>query len=283
MPLAVSAACLSAYILFVEPRWFRIRKIRIAARKPIPKPISILHLSDTHFCGKYAYKEAFFESLRSVEADFIFVTGDIIDHDGGIDQCAEMIGNLKARYAKCAVLGNHDYWDYRLVDNVRYHLRKVKRSSRKNDVPRLRKTLEQAGVHVLVNESREFRENGTSLVVAGTDDPVTHKVDFASTLALARKDSFNILLTHVLDSILKLGTSEVDLVLAGHTHGGQIRLPFLGGFCADFRMPRRYIDGLNEYQGITTFVSRGIGAGRILTPRFCCRPEAVLIEITPSR
>jgi len=89
------------------------------------------------------------------------------------------------------------------------------------------------------------------------------------------------LLIHHLDGLLKLSHHGPDLVFAGHTHGGQIRIPLLGPLFCETKLPRRYVEGLHPYQGMTVFVSRGLGAGRTIFPRLACRPEAVLFELTP--
>jgi predicted MPP superfamily phosphohydrolase len=92
-------------------------------------------------------------------------------------------------------------------------------------------------------------------------------------------DSFNMLLTHVLDVIAEMPEVPVDMIFSGHTHGGQIRLPRLGGFMFGFRLPRKYLEGMHIWRNMATCVSRGLGASRTATPRFFCRPEAVLLEV----
>jgi predicted MPP superfamily phosphohydrolase len=141
--------------------------------------------------------------------------------------------------------------------------------------------MKRIGAHVLINESMRLQVHGTPVLIGGTDDPVTQKIDFEKALHGLSPETFNILLIHQLDGLLKLSHHGVDLAFAGHTHGGQIHIPFLGPIVCDTKLGRRYVEGLRDYKGTTVFISRGMGAGRILIPRFACRPEAIWIEVLP--
>jgi len=265
----------------IEPRWYRLRKVVIRGQRKLKKPITILHLSDIHFIKTEGHKRHFFQRLSMLNPDLIFLTGDIIDNNEGIDTAARVISGLRARYGTFLVLGNHDYYDYHVFDNIRYHLGLGKTSIHRNNVSRLVSEMKRIGVHVLINESMKLQVHGTPVLIGGTDDPVTQKVDFEKALHGLSPETFNVLLIHQLDGLLKLSHHGVDLAFAGHTHGGQIRMPFFGPFFCDTKLGRRYVEGLREYKGTTVFVSRGLGAGRILIPRFACRPEAIWIEVTP--
>lgn len=267
---------------FVEPHWYHLRRIKISGQKKIHKPISILHLSDIHFIKNPGSKRRFFQRLSMLNPDLIFLTGDIIDNNDGIDTAVQMISGLRARYGTFLVLGNHEYYDYRWIDNVRYHVGLGKTTMTRNNIPRFVSELKKIGVHVLINESMKLDVHGTPVFIGGTDDPVTRKIDFERALHNMGPQSLNILLTHHLDALLKLSHHGIDFVFAGHTHGGQIRIPFLGPLIRETKLPRRYMDGLHEYKGMTVFVSRGLGAGRSLFPRFFCRPEAIFFTLEPK-
>lgn len=269
------------YSICIEPRWFQIRRFQVKLNKKIPRPISILHLSDIHFTKKNKWKEGFFRKLEAMEPDFIFLTGDIIDHDPGIGPCGKILGRLKAKIAKVAVLGNHDYWDYRFLDSFYYVFIKSSKSAAPNQVAELKRTLEQAGFCVLKNNSQAFEINGQRIVVGGTDDPITQKANFETTMNGMSESSLNVVLTHVLDSIVDMPDGTADLVFSGHHHGGQVRIPFVGGFSRDARLPMETIDGYHVVRGAHCFASRGAGANRILFLRFFCRPEAIWVDILP--
>lgn len=267
------------WAFFVEPNWPRLRRMSIRGEKKLKRPITILHLSDVHFVKDLGAKKLFFQKLSVLNPDLIFLTGDIIDCDEGIETATRTISGLRARYGTFMVLGNHDYYDYRTIDNIRYHVGLGKTAIHRNNIPRLISEMKKVGVHVLVNESIKLQVHGTPIFIAGTDDPVTQKVDFEKTLHGMSPEMLNILLIHHLDGLLKLSHHGVDLVFAGHTHGGQFRIPFLGPIICETKLPRRYVEGLNEYKDMTVFVSRGMGAGRSIFPRFACRPEAILFEV----
>jgi len=279
--VALILLAILSYAVFIEPRWFKLHKFQIKSKKKIPRPVSILHLSDIHFTRSNSYKERFFKKLEFLEPDFIFVTGDIIDHDPGIVPCGQILGRLKAKIAKVAVLGNHDYWDYGFQDSIYYLFIKSSKSATPNHAAELKRVLEKSGFSVLKNSSQVFNLDGCRVVVGGTDDPITQKVNFQTTLEGMSESSFNMVLTHVLDSILDMPDRPVDCFFSGHHHGGQVRIPFIGGFSRDAKLPRETIGGYHLIRNIHCFASRGLGATRTLFLRFFCRPEALWIDILP--
>ena len=110
------------WAFFVEPNWPRLRRITVRGQRKLKTPITILHLSDIHFVKDLGCKRFFFQKLSVLNPDLIFLTGDIIDHDEGIATAVQTLSGLRARYGTFLVLGNHDYYDYRTIDNFRYHL-----------------------------------------------------------------------------------------------------------------------------------------------------------------
>lgn len=277
---AMCVGGLLAWAFFVEPTWYRLRRINITGQKKLHKPITVLHLSDVHFQKKEGPKKRFFQKLSMLNPDLVFLTGDIIESDDGIDTAVQLISGIRARYGMFLVPGNHEYYDYHWVDTLRYYLRLSNTAVTRNRFDLFVSKLREIGVKVLVNESVKLEVHGNHVWIGGTDDPVTQKVDFNRTLEGMGPQTYNILLTHHLDSLLKLHHHGIDIVFAGHTHGGQIQIPFLGPMVCEIKLPRRFVDGLNHYKGMITFVSRGVGTGRLLKPRFACRPEAILFELS---
>ena len=162
--------------IFVEPNWPRLKRRTVSGQKKIRKSMTILHLSDIHFVSQEGSKRGFFQRLSMLNPDLIFLTGDIIDHDAGIDTAARVISGLRARYGTFLVLGNHDYYDYRMMDNVRYHLGVGKTAVCRNNISRFISEMKRIGVHVLVNESIKLEVHGNPVLICGTDDPVTQKI-----------------------------------------------------------------------------------------------------------
>ncbi len=269
------------WAFYIEPHWYHLKRITIDGQKKLKKPITILHVSDVHFVKEPGSKRQFFQKLSMLNPDLLFLTGDIIDLDEGIDTAVQMISGIRARYGTFLVLGNHDYYNYRWFDNFRYHLGLGKTTLARNNLTRFVQELKKIGVHVLVNQFMKLEVHGTPVFICGTDDPVTQKVDFEATLKGMGPESLNILLTHHLDILLKLSHHGINFVFAGHTHGGQIRLPILGPLVCETKLPRKYVSGFHQYKDMSVFVSQGMGAGRTLFPRFACRPEAILFELKP--
>ncbi|MBI4367888.1 MAG: metallophosphoesterase [Candidatus Omnitrophica bacterium] len=269
------------WIFFIEPNWYRLKCVTVRGQKKLRKPITVLHLSDIHFVKKEGSKRAFFQKLSMLNPDLIFITGDVIDDDGGIETAARLLSGLRARYGTFLVLGNHEYYNYEAMDNVRYHLGLGKTTLHRNNVSQFVSEMKRIGIRVLVNESTRLEVHGNPVLIGGTDDPVTQQIDFERALHGLSPETFNILLIHHLDGLLKLSHRGVDFAFAGHTHGGQLRFPLIGPLVCETKLPRRYVEGLHDYQGIKVFISRGLGAGRTLFPRFACRPEAIFFELTP--
>ena len=276
-----SFALVLAWAVFVEPNWYRLKRISIHLPKKVRKPFTILHLSDVHFQKKMGSKKHIFQRLSMLNPDLIFLTGDIIDCDDGIDTAVRLLAGLRARYGTFFIFGNHDYYDYRLRDVFLYHVGFSRIAAHRNNSSRFAEELKRIGITVLVNQSVRLEVHGNHVLIGGTDDPVTQKIDFERALRGLSAETVNILLTHHLDSVLKLSHHGVDLVFSGHTHGGQLRIPFLGPVVCETKLPRRYISGLHIYNGMTACVSRGMGASRFTFPRFACRPEAIFVEVLP--
>ena len=270
---------IAIWSILIEPHWYRFRRMKLRIPGKLKTAVTILHLSDMHFTKRVGLKKLFFQKLAMLNPDLIFITGDTIESDAGIETAVRWISGLRARYGIFLVPGNHEYYDYRLMDHIRYHMGVSKISVHRNDSKRFFEAVKRVGVKVLIDESIELSVHGNALFISWTDDPLTQKVDFKRTFKGITPERLNILLTHHLDCITQLPTKDVDLVFSGHTHGGQIRLPVIGPVFSGLKLPRCYVDGLNQYEGMTIFVSRGLGAGKYCLPRIACRPEAVLFEV----
>jgi predicted MPP superfamily phosphohydrolase len=164
------------------------------------------------------------------------------------------------------VLGNHDYWS-------------AGREPIANDVVRLENALAETGVTVLRN-SAVLACDGR-IYVAGVDDPVTDLDDAGAALANVPPDAACILLAHSPDILRRLAGHRPTLVLAGHTHGGQVRLPVLGPVFNVTSLPRRLSMGYHVHEGVPLFVSRGVGYSG-LDLRFRCRPQVALLQLRAS-
>lgn len=283
-PFLLLGSALMIWSFWIEPRWLKVRQVSVKLKTPWAHPFTVLHVSDSHFPLHLRKLERFFRKLSKLHPDLIVLTGDIIDNDLGIEPCTRALSHLKSRFGIYAVLGNHDHYNYRPREIVGFlftFFREHFSPQRKNNVPKLKERLEKVGCKVLVNQNLVLGIHGQKLCLVGVDDPVTRKADPEKAFQNVQGADAKILLTHSLDILQRLNGHSVDLALGGHTHGGQISIPFWGPLPlkTHSRMGRKFIAGLSCYQETITYTSRGIGEGRFLPFRFLCRPEAVLFEI----
>lgn len=220
----------------------------------------ILHISDFHFPRRFPrFSEAVGKLLDGLQVDLCAVTGDYrygyfgpADHVAAHMQTA--LQGVKSRHGVYAVLGNHDHF-------VTGEL------------------LEESGIPVLYNEGRHLLENGCSLWICGVDDPHYYKCDNLEAALYERPgDAFTILLVHTPECVVSAAEKGVALYLAGHTHGGQIRLPFWGAVVSNARCRRDQIWGPWRYGEMAGHTTSGIGATDVPV-RYNCPPEAVVLTL----
>jgi uncharacterized protein len=221
--------------------------------------LRIAHLTDLHMSGRLtrAYFEQVVDEVNRAEVDMVAITGDIVEGNRFLDWLPSTLGRLASRYGVYYVLGNHD---------------------RRADETQLRAALGDAGLTNVGSTWVQIVANGAPLILAGNELPWYKP---AADLRNCPSESntgrpTRILLSHSPDQFKWAQTNDIDLMLAGHLHGGQVRLPLLGAITSPSMHGVRYAAGLFAAGNTIMHVSRGIGA---LTPlRYGCPPEiAVLI------
>ncbi|GIW80883.1 MAG: hypothetical protein KatS3mg105_2690 [Gemmatales bacterium] len=220
--------------------------------------LSILHLSDLHFCGTpdRRFFAAVIERCMEQPPDLVAVTGDIVDSHHHHRWILPVLGKLKWRIAAFAILGNHDAWyDPRLS----------------------RRRIERLGIVDLGNSWTQIDVRGKPMVVIGNETPWFRP---APNLEGCPPDVFKLCLSHTPDNITWAKANGVDLLLAGHNHGGQIRFPLVGSVFVPSRFSRRYDCGTFEEQGVILHVSRGLGGQHPV--RYHCRPEVTRLILTQA-
>ncbi|MFI5455072.1 MAG: metallophosphoesterase [Isosphaerales bacterium] len=210
--------------------------------------LSIVQLSDFHFAP--CYERLFFESILATclpwQADLVFITGDLVEDDETIGWIEPLLGQLEARLGKFAILGNHD---------TEHHPRAIVRE------------LGRAGFEMLEGRWTTRDVEGTTLALGGTSapwGPAFHRRDVPPT-------DFRILLSHSPDQLYKAQGWGVDLMFAGHNHGGQIRLPYIGPVFMPSRYSRRFDRGFFRAGGTLLYVSEGVAGKHPV--RYGCPPE----------
>lgn len=260
------AAMLQAAAL--EPYQVEITRqvIRLSNLAPQFEGLRIVQLSDIHhspFLGE-AEITAAARHANSLVPDLIVLTGDYISHSRQyIDGCARALGSLRAPLGVYAVLGNHDHW---------------------TDGERMAAALAEVGIRVLTNEHVAFERQGARLWLAGVDDLMVERDDLRRALEGADPRDCRVLLCHNPAIIREAARAGVDLVLSGHTHGGQINWRLLVGredravsrWLA--RRSRRFMRGHSQLGETHLYVNRGLGT--VVVPlRYGCPPEITLIEL----
>ena len=223
----------------------------------------ILHLSDFHFDERGWPADAIAQLLKSVRADLCVMTGDYRfsgegPHDYVVRAMERICACIQTRHGTVGVLGNHD--PGALVD-----------------------AFERLGIRMLVNDSVAIVEKGARIWLLGVDDPHHYRCD---DLILAGEkvpaDAFKILLAHSPEIVPEAEAYGVDLYLCGHTHAGQVRLPYLGAVMLNVRSPRRYGQGLWRAGRLQGYTTAGLGATDVPV-RFNCPPEAALIHLSRTQ
>ncbi|MGH3188044.1 MAG: metallophosphoesterase [Streptosporangiaceae bacterium] len=225
--------------------------------------LRLLHVTDLHMRDRAGPAARLPELVASLSHDLALYTGDFIDGDEGIDPLVTLLSAIPARADAYAVLGNHDYWA-------------LSWQPRPNDTARLERALAGLGITVLRNAAAPACHG--QLYIAGVDDPVTGRDDVGEAMAAVPRDAACILMAHSPDILLRLDGRKPSLVLAGHTHGGQVRLPVLGPLVNMTSLPRHLAMGYRLYQGVPLFVSRGLGYSGV-DVRFLCPPQVALLEL----
>ncbi len=209
------------------------------------------------------------EKTNALQADLIVVLGDVIHSAANADPYLPVLSELEANQGVYACLGNHEHgvvWYSRYLG-----------ASRAPSADQWRALYAEAGIQLLVNEAKPLSRGQSRIWLVGVDDAYSGNDDLAAALAQARTSDFSLVLTHSPDIVDDPRVREVDLVLAGHTHGGQVRLPGVGPLFAPCRQCRRRAAGLVRANGTTMYVTRG--TGEALPLRINCPREISLVTL----
>ena len=260
--LAVNLTHLARAAL-TEPYMLSIEHQRIHLSR-LPKAFDgfrVVQLSDIHH-GPFSSTEQIeraVETANRLQPDIIALTGDYISKERQYAApCAEMLGHLKAKYGVYAVLGNHDHWV---------------------DAPLLTDLFRAEGITVLINEGMRFENNGAAFWLAGVDDTMVGLEDISLALAGSRADEMKLLLAHNPIILRRAARASVDLVLSGHTHGGQVAIRGDRNTLRGAR--KRLLKGLGRLGNTQIYVNRGLGTV-VLPIRYGCPPEISLLELRSS-
>jgi len=250
---------------FIEARFYKVTRVDIDVPM-LPKEFggtTIALLADIHH-GPYFgvdFVRSIVRDTNALEPDIVALCGDYVHRESRyIEPCIDELAALRAKLGVYAVLGNHDHWE---------------------GAPRTRAALTGAGIRELTNTGVWLEKSGARLRLCGVDDLWEGPQDLDAALGDCPGDGAAILLSHNPDYVEAIRDRRARLVLSGHTHGGQVDVPFFGPPLVPSKYGKKYVGGLVETPDTQVYVSRGLGG---ITPpvRFNCRPEIVLITVQPA-
>lgn len=256
---AVVMGLIIGYAARIEPNWIeeKAQPVSIAELPTAFEGFRIVQLSDLH--GKLFTDRELVQRVNKLNPDMVVITGDVFDEyqEVPVDYADTALGGIKARYGIYYVYGNNDLY-----------LGKAK----------IKQAMAALNIKTLEDEKVPIRVKGQSIYLAGVDYPRVRKIDLAALVSGIGKAP-KILLAHrpeIIDPAVKAG---IDLVLVGHTHGGQIRSPYMPKFVTIVKKGyEKYKSGLFNIRGTQMYVNRGLGISD--TPlRFLTRPEITVITL----
>lgn len=276
-----AAGALAAGWAFVEPHLPVLRAVRVPVLPAGWAPLRVLHVSDLHLLPQHVRRAAWVQRLAALEPDLVVSTGDHVSSADAFELLADTLGALSADGTPAVVVpGNNDYFTPVRPSPLGY-LTDGPPRPRRSDLPwhRAVAMLEERGWTDLTHRRVTLQVAGRPVVLTGTDDAHLRRDRYG--LVAGPVQGFGIGVTHTPQRAL-LRAYERDghaLVLAGHTHGGQLRLPGAGPLVTNCDLPRSRARGLTRGEGGWLHVSAGLGSSPYVPVRFCCRPEATMLDL----
>lgn len=287
--LGLAAAGVGAlgYATLIERNMFTLREATMPVLEPGSPSLKILHISDAHMTPNQRLKQRWLRELDRLDPDLVVNTGDNLGHPRAVPSVIQAYDPLLSRPG-FFVFGSNDYFGPVPKNPFQYfntdHKRRVGAPLPWRD---MRAAFVERGWVDLTHVRHEVEIAGVRIAAAGVDDPHI-KRDRYDTIAGPPNPLAHLRLgvTHspeprILD---RFADDGYDLVLAGHTHGGQLCLPFIGALVTNCELDRSRVKGPSQWGAyMRLHVSAGIGTNPYVPARFCCRPEATLLTLVPAK
>lgn len=290
--LVTLGAAVLAYGAGYEVRAFTLRRITVPVLPAGQRPIRVLQVSDLHMTPNQKRKRAWVRELAALEPDLVIDTGDNLAHLDSVPHVLDALEPL-LDLPGAFVFGSNDYWSPQFGNPLGYLWKPSSKTRfRQMDLPTadLQKALVERGWEYLGNARTRLKIDGRVLDLVGVDDPHVKRDRYEAVAGPADPAAdLSIGVVHapyrrVLDAMVGDGHR---LIVAGHTHGGQLRLPFYGALVTNCDLDRRHARGLTRYPDWRSpdapwlHVSAGLGTSPYAPVRLCCRPEATLMTLIP--
>jgi len=231
---------------FVEPHWLRIRHVRVGTAQPVQR---FAFITDLHYKGDRAFVQSVVNTINALKPDFVCFGGDLIEDRGFVPEALDILSGIQAPIY--GVPGNHDYWS-------------------RADFRPYQECFAANGGAWLMNDYRDLAGGRMRLIGLACNR-------YAEPPLPLKPGAKNIVLMHYPAWVKKFADQRCDLLLAGHSHGGQVRLPGFGSFVVPFNVDQ-YDMGRFETKAGPLYVNPGIG-WFYLKVRFNCRPEVTVFEV----
>ncbi|MBZ4020371.1 metallophosphoesterase [Streptomyces purpurogeneiscleroticus] len=292
---AVGAAGL-AYAAGIEARSFRLRRVTIPVLPRGMRPLRVLQVSDIHMVSGQRKKQRWLQSLAGLRPDFVVNTGDNLSDTEGVPEVLDALGPLM-EFPGTYVFGSNDYYGPKLRNPARYLIEKVQgRHGLNGNAPavgvvhnpweELRDAFDAAGWVGLSNARGRLKLEGIEIALTGLDDPHIKRDRYAEVAGGPEEGAdLSLAVVHApyLRSLDAFTADGYPLILAGHTHGGQLCIPFYGALVTNCDLDTGRVKGLSTHTAgeHTSYlhVSAGCGTNRYTPVRFACPPEATLLTL----
>jgi uncharacterized protein len=256
------------YVTNVEPVWIDVNNVHLVLPR-LPKSFSgfrVAQISDVHIGPwmsvdrvRSIFKLALNQSpdVIALTGDYVLAFGRVSSYKSELNELAGLLQDVTSRCLTIAVQGNHDYW-YNTVE--------------------VQDALRRGGVRLLMNSIHTLERNGEQVHIAGVDDVYEYRDDLDAVMTQLPKDGCAILLAHEPDfADTSAATERFDLQLSGHSHGGQVVVPFIGPPVLP-DLGKKYPSGLYQVGNMLQYTNRGVGTS-IPPVRFNCRPEITIFTL----
>jgi hypothetical protein len=255
--IAITGLLCYCYGYFIEAYMVEVNRMTIATDKLKNVSFTVVHISDMHCDTKMRNEEKLIRIVNEIDPDIIVFTGDAVNSKKAVNLFKDTLKSLDAKIAKLAVRGN---WWHNTESSTLY---------------------QDTGFRVLEKKCVTLEKDGEAVTVAGLN--FWNPGAWEPVLKYNKPDKFNIFLYHSPGLIEDVKDSNVDLYLAGHTHGGQIALPFYGAIITASKFGKKYEAGLYKVGDAELYVNRGLGmeGGKAPRVRFFARPEIAVFDIVP--
>ena len=287
--LGATAIACAAYGTLIERRWYRLRHVSLPGALRRPGRLRVLHVSDIHLSPPQDHRTRFLRLLGGEEYDLVVATGDLLGAAGAEPATVTAMAALTTGGRPgVAVFGSNDLFGPVPKSPFTYFSQPERRTyGQRLRTDDLVAGLAGAGYEILCDGTARIETLRGTVAVGGMSDPHLDPDDLVEPSAVAPPDPDGTALLHLglvhapyLAALEVLAEAGHDVLLAGHTHGGQVRFPGVGALVGNCDLPLDRVRGASRFRDRWLHVSPGLGHSRYAPFRFACRPEATILELT---